>query len=71
MKKRMLPQKTTSRVPVENMIEAEYAHPGTYFENVKQHDKGYIIIHPQFVSEDTSDAKKLWKKHQKFFGESK
>ena len=49
----------------------DYFHHGSAFQPVKTRDKGYFTIHPQFVSENVVELKKLRKKHQKYFGESR
>ena len=38
---------------VSNMYrpQEDYVHPGTNFQNVNKPNRGYFIIHPDFVSE--------------------
>ena len=56
---------------VTQLFDDDYFHHGSTFQNVKTRDKGYFTIHPQFVSENVVELKKLRKKHQKYFGESR
>ena len=57
--------------PAHEKIDGDYLHHGSAFENVKRYEKGHFTIHPEFVSEDAVAGKKLWRKHEKYFGESK
>ena len=58
--------------PSANMIDPleDYIHPGCSFQNVSARKKGDFTIHPDFISENVVDLKKLRRKHAKYFGES-